>query len=76
MSGKIIKHKTVGEQIDDEAEWMAGDLHQLADNDDNEGETIVISNPPSGYYRVLNLYAHKVGSTYKLRYQVDDTVIP
>jgi hypothetical protein len=30
MAWKGIKHKTVGEQIDDEAEWTAEDLHEIA----------------------------------------------
>lgn len=72
MAGDF-KHKTVGTQLT-QAEFEALDLHEL---DGVQFGTIVLkSKPPSGYYKVVNLYVEKVGANYKLKVEYEDTPEP
>ena len=69
MTGKKIKHKSVGTELT-QVEFEATDLHELVEG---EGETIIVSNPPSGKYKVVNLFVDP--SSGRLTVQYDDTPI-
>lgn len=72
MAGDF-KHKSVGTQLT-QAEFEGVDLHEL---DGVQFGTIVLkSKPPSGYYKVVNLYVEKVGANYKLKVEYEDTPEP
>ena len=66
-----IRHVSVGEAIDTEAEWMDEDIHSL----DEDGE-IVVSAPPSTYHKIYGIYAKKVGNNYQLMMVVEDAPEP
>ena len=76
MAGRIIVHTSTGEGIANDTEWQAQDVHILAENEEIEGETIIVSNPPSGKYRILNIYMRKLGESYHPVYIIDDVPIP
>ena len=62
MAGDF-KHKSVGTQLT-QAEFEDLELHEL--DGVQFGNIVVKSEPPSGYYKVVNIYCEKVGSIYKL----------
>ena len=68
-----FKHKTVGTQLT-QAEFEDTVLHEI--DGLTAGGVLVISNPPSGYYKVVNLYCEKVGASYKLVVVHEDTPQP
>jgi hypothetical protein len=72
MAGDF-KHKTVGTELT-QTEFEAVDLHEL--DGVKFGDIILKSEPPSGYYKVVNLYVEKVGESYKLKVEYEDTPIP
>lgn len=55
-----IKHIDVGEELDS-VEWVSPDTHEVV-----EGGKLIVSEPPSTFHKIYNLYAKKVGSTYQL----------
>ena len=65
-----IKHIDVGEQLDS-TEWVSEDTHEVIG-----GGEIVPSNPPSGYYKVTNIYVRKIGASYKLVVQHENIPEP
>ena len=60
-----IVHTNVGTGIETLTEWM-GDIHELT-----EGGDIIISNPPSGFHKIYNIYAKKIGDKYHLMVDVN-----
>ncbi len=54
-----ITHTNVGEGIETLEEWMHEDTHAL----DEDGE-LIVSNPPSTYYKVYGIYMKKIGNKY------------
>ena len=64
-----IKHISVGEELNS-VEWASEDTHELVG-----GGEIVPTDPPSGYYKVTNLYCVKVGNAYKLVVEHEDTPV-
>ena len=72
MAGDF-KHRSVGTQLT-QAEFEELDLHEL--DGVQFGNIVVKSEPPSGYYKVVNLYVEKVGAVYKLVVQHEDTPEP
>lgn len=68
-----FKHKTVGTQLE-QAEFKDVELHVL--DGVKFGDIIIKSEPPSGYYKVVNLYVEKVGANYKLKVEYEDTPEP
>jgi len=61
-----IVHTNVGTGIETLDEWMGQDIHELA-----EGGKIVISEPPSGFHKIYNIYAKKTGDIYHLMMVVE-----
>lgn len=57
---KII-HENVGVGLETLAEWMSTDTHKLT-----EGGVLIVSEPPSGFHKIYNIYANKVGAKYHL----------
>ncbi len=55
---KII-HTNVGVGVETLEEWMGEGIHEL----DEDGE-LIVSNPPSTYYKCYGLYMKKIGSKY------------
>lgn len=53
-------------------EWV--DLHTV--DGTNFSDVVLISKPPSGYYKVVNIYVEKVGVNYKLKVEHEDTPEP
>jgi len=49
----ILKHKTVGPDLD-RTEWEGDDTHEI--DGVAAGEVIVVTVPPTGMKKVLNLY--------------------
>lgn len=47
---KVVKHIIVGEEIDS-VEWASDEMHELPTD-----SILVISNPPVGKKRVVNIY--------------------
>jgi hypothetical protein len=45
---------------------MDEDLHELVLDESIDNGMLVVSNPPSGFYKVTNIYCTKVGDTYEL----------
>ena len=61
-----IKHRDVGAGVETAEEWMDEDLHELVLDESIDNGMLVVSNPPSGFYKVTNIYCTKVGDTYEL----------
>lgn len=55
---KII-HTNPGVGIETAEEWMGEDMHEL----DEDGE-LIVTNPPSGYYKVYGIYMTKIEEKY------------
>ena len=68
----IIKHIIVGEQLDS-GEWVSEDTHEVVAG--TEG-ILLISNPPSGCYKIYNVYAEKFGAVYKFVFEHSDIPEP
>ena len=64
---KVI-HTNVGEGLETLAEWMGEGIHTL----DEDGE-LIVSNPPSGYYKVYGIYLRKVGEKFFPVFVYSDT---
>ena len=72
MAGDF-KHKSVGTQLTQE-EFEGVELHEL---DGVQFGTIVLKSvPPSGKYKIFNMYMEKVGSIYKLYIEHSDVPEP
>ena len=69
---KII-HTNVGVGIETLEEWMDEDIHELTEDGDGN---IVPSFPPSGFYKITNMYMYKVGAKFMLRIFHKDTPEP
>ena len=72
MAGDF-KHKSVGGELT-QAEFEGLDLHEL--DGVLFGNIVIVSKPPSGYYKVVNLYCEKVGATYQLVVEHEDVPEP
>ena len=60
MSRITVKHKDVGDDLY-KSEYLAEEAHEIPD------ETIlIVSEPPSGYYKIYNIYAQKIGAKYHI----------
>ncbi len=70
MTNKI-RHGDVGQGLESVAEWQGDDLHEVIGGGD-----IIISNPPSTFHKIYNLYAKKVGATYHLMMEVESVSEP
>jgi len=66
-----IKHINVGTGIETLEEWMGESIHELTE----DGE-LIVSNPPSTYYKIYNIYAKKTGDKWHLMMQVDEDPEP
>lgn len=55
-----IKHVDVGEELY-ATEWVSPDAHEVI-----EGGKLIVSEPPSTFHKIYNLYARKTGNTYQL----------
>lgn len=66
-----ITHANVGTGIETLEEWMGENIHAL-----DEGGDIVVSNPPSGYHKIYNIYARKIGAKYHLTIDVENEPEP
>lgn len=64
---KVI-HTNVGTGIEHLEEWMGEGIHSL----DEDGE-IVVTAPPSGYYKCYGVYMTKVGNKFYPVFVHDDT---
>jgi hypothetical protein len=67
-----VKHISVGTEIKDDAEWTKEDLHTL----EVEEGAVIVSNPPSGGYKIFNMWLEKVGSKYKIMFDIENIPIP
>jgi hypothetical protein len=68
-----FKHgKDTGVQLDKIEFEESTDMHMV--DGINFGDVVVISNPPSGYYKIFNIYMAKVGAIYQL--YIDHSDIP
>lgn len=67
MAEKTVKHKYVGEELDS-IEWESETLHELPSD-----SILLTSKPPSGKYKVTNLYVDP--SNGRLTVEYDDTPI-
>lgn len=64
---KII-HTNVGTGIENLEEWMGEEIHAL----DEDGE-LIVSNPPSTYYKVYGVYMKKIGNSFHPVFVHSDT---
>ena len=64
---KII-HTNVGEGIETIEEWIGEEIHEL----DEPGE-LVVTYPPSGYYKCYGVYMKKIGSKFYPVFVHEDT---
>jgi hypothetical protein len=63
-----VRHVNVGESIDDLAEWMDEELHEVLDTDGS----IIVSKPPQGFHQIYGIYAKKIGNKYSLILVLDN----
>lgn len=58
-----VKHKSIGHKL--YRDYFEGlDLHEI--DGKPMGDVILISNPPAGFYKVVNIYCNKADGKYKL----------
>jgi len=62
-----VHHVSTGIGIKTDEEWVA-EVHQIEENDG----ILLVSNPPSGFHKIYNLYAVKTGNVYHLQMDVED----
>ena len=60
MARITVKHKDVAEKIYKE-DYLWEELHELPSD-----SVVVVSEPPSGYYKIYNIYAQKIGTKYHI----------
>ena len=66
-----IKHKSTGIECDS-GEFHGVELHEVSEGDGG----LLISNPPSGFHRVYNIYLQKTGGKYHPIFIVEDIPEP
>jgi len=54
----IVKHKDIGDKLYQE-EYHWDEAHELPSS-----SILLVSEPPSGFHKIYNIYANKVGSKY------------
>jgi len=76
MAPKIFKHRQVREslqgRIESSRHWEAMDMHEIDGRP--AGDVILVSLPPSGKCRILNIYWDPVSE--KAVFEYEDTPIP
>ena len=74
MTDKVVKHKdaapTVGEEVDS-VEWASEEIHELPTD-----SILVVSKPPSTYYKVYGIYMRKTGNKYQPVFIVESEPVP
>ena len=63
-----VVHTNVGTGIETLQEFMGEDMHELSE----EGE-LLVSDPPSGYYKVYGIYMKKIGDRFYPVFVHNDT---
>jgi len=70
LSERLLHHKDAGINVDS-VEWTEDALHELASD-----TIILVSDPPSGFHRIVSLYMKKVGVKYQFVAVVETDPVP
>ena len=70
MAKIIVKHKDIGEELSQE-EYVWAEAHELP------GDSILlVSEPPSGKYKIYNIYMQKIGAKYHPIFEIENIPEP